>query len=283
MENRNEEFVQLFLAVLGKKDCAKIEGKIRQTFGLYSYSEDNLPKLEKISAAYIEGHITKGELDQDIIQYHDENPISELCAPSMLTITSAMCALDCLYWTTDSKEIEYLSEFASNNEKLKKIKHLHKSLAQMVTLSQDKDIQQYFQLKCNDEGYGDDRVASYNMQKYNSMFKHNLAMYHKVDAFLKINKNNKGKPSLDSFYNFSYEVACLYQALSGKPFKSDRHKNSNGKYVPMTEGMDFVWVAVDWLNDKAKSKGILRKFTSTNIVHACEKARTKILSTSTIG
>ena len=45
--------------------------------------------------------------------------------------------------------------------------------------------------------------------------------------------------------------------------------------MPQTKGMDFVWVACDWLHDFFHDE-TEEKYTDKNIMYACEEARTRL-------
>lgn len=101
------------------------------------------------------------------------------------------------------------------------------------------------------------------------------------EQYLTVNDEfrKKGRPTLESYYEFVMELSRAYVVLSKKRFTCFRHKSDENVYLPITDGHKFIHTATEQLNtnlariygEKAES------FSDKNIYNACEKAVSKLL------
>jgi hypothetical protein len=254
-----ESSVEKMLSLARKEGCKESKNRIFRTIG---FIKDDMVLFDD------EGHA----LSTDFIRGR------------------ALANLESNYTKNRSKDIV-------SRDFLKKITALRDSLKKSIELMEDPAVIKILEHNANEHAKEKKLLQRYQQMlnvssniEYNAP-KNHPETYHRMSELYEemswavlsnSHKRNKGRASLTPLYDYAYELAVLYEKLSGEKLSVFRHKGAEG-YEPITPGHNFIYTAIQLLNReflKDNSEPLEEKYieiyTSENIYNACEKAQKRL-------
>jgi hypothetical protein len=150
----------------------------------------------------------------------------------------------------------------------KKLNDFRKSLITSQELMRDKIIKDFLIGKANRNPEIDPLIIIKSYSKiYEGIRSLALEMELSLDSL-----KQKGRTSLKALHDYVYELASLYQKLSSKKFTVFRNIDG-ASCKPVSPGHDFVYEAIQLMNEESKNDGYEKSYTDKNIYNACEKAQ----------
>lgn len=165
----------------------------------------------------------------------------------------------------------------------KSLQKLRKALIDVAKLMKDPNVWEFYELHASQNHEVSRQTVINELIQFDRMTKRRIL---ELNICLEKRKST-GRPSLQAFYDFVYDIAKIYEDLSGLHFKVDKQKGSigddAGKYLAVTEGHQFVCEAVKWLHKEFSDPAltiypeyIKPEYSDKNIFNACEYARKKL-------
>lgn len=167
--------------------------------------------------------------------------------------------------TKDAKNPDFI-EFHN------KIESFRDSLQKSCLLMQDPIVKDFLLHQASKDPEISSNVI---VEKYSDTYDKIRSLGIEMEIFLKSNRA-AGKPSLRALYAYVYELAYLYESISGKKLSVLRYKDDQGEYIAVSPGHEFVNKAIQFMNEEAKSNNFASLYTDKNIYNACEEAQKRL-------
>jgi hypothetical protein len=252
------ECMRDMISLAGKDGCKKSQNKISRVLGCVGFFGDD-------------SEITITESD--------------------FTKNKALSCLKSNYKRNQAKNSDSHKEF------LKKITAFRNSLEKSVALMKDPMVKKLLEERAHKKNKDQKTLTRFQkhlattdpknnfmknhiehdaMEKYSKTYNRMSELYQEMELAVLSNsfKGNKGR-SLKSLYDYVYNLVILYKDLSKENFSILRHKE-NGEYKPITPGHEFIYIAIQLLNDEALEGGYSEAYTDKNIYIACENAQQRL-------
>jgi hypothetical protein len=175
-------------------------------------------------------------------------------------------AIGYLKYQEIKKQISVKSDYANF---IKRVKSLKTELDKTLEYSADQEIiklVQHRSLPLSELSLSDDS------RLFESISKDMQKLSLRLAILLDDRRSAKGKPSIEEFYAYIYEVACLFQELSQNEFRVYRHES----HEPITSGHAFANLATHYLNSLARERNCSAGYSDKNILNACEAAKKRL-------
>ncbi len=241
MDKIKQELLNEFLTALDKSDCNETRDIIKTSFGLFETSPNTVFFEDECESCYVHDPIEYNLIEGHAIKVIESSKLHQLMQNSEIDFQK--------YKKSVSAYDKIMRKFVSHTND-ENIEYLYKDILHIY----DQDTKRLF-----------DDYRTIGIQ---------------ISQHLKIIKGKRGASiftlCLNSFYEFIFHLAYLYDDLSDNDYKVNKSVGS-GPYVAMTKGMDFVWTGFKWLQNYGISQGIELKFTDKNLMTACDKARTRLI------
>jgi len=276
-ESQTEFYLCELLKTVSKESCQVSRKRLEDELGLYQETLGEIKLLKLIEDNEKEDCLKSQKLiERELEKIPFEEPREVYILPIL-----GVKALDDLRNKKEIDAPETTKRFFQNPDNLQEIRKIKKKIDELRKLYKGSIFQDYITVKSLED---DDhtRVMAWIEQCHLQCDEYLAHSDLLVSLDLKRYASKKGRPSNKNLNEYILELAKLYQDLSGEKFTSDIHINDDNQNVPITPGMNFVWVAIDSLyhvNEIDKENDAI--FPSSALSNACEAARS-ILKNQTL-
>lgn len=172
----------------------------------------------------------------------------------------------------------------------KKINNFSKSLKKSLELMGTQEVKTFL----GDAAERGAFATDYKMAVYENTFQQMNRLAFEVET-LRFSMSKRGRPSIKALEGYVFQLAKLYEGLSGADFTLDKKAAEIGdvakknlvksytkqddaqrEYPTLTNGHQFVACGVEWINREVTLQGGQFQYTNTNIYNACESVRSAL-------